>query len=46
MEGSSVIKKKKIEIIMYLPFVFRDFTCFVGSIVVYYHFVWTLVERV
>ena len=42
MEGSSTKKEKKVlKIVLYLLFLFCvlvDFACFVGFIVVYYHF--------
>ena len=51
MEGSSAKneKKKVLRIVLYLLFSFCflvDFACFVGFIVVYYHFVCTLIERI
>ena len=50
MEGSSAKKEKKVlKIVLYLLFSFCflvDFACFVGFIVVYYHFFCMLIERI
>ena len=50
MEGSSTKKEKRVlKIVLYLLFSFCflvDFACFVGFIVVYYHFFCMLIERI
>ena len=50
MEGSSAKKELKVlKIVLYLLFSFCflvDFACFVGFIVVYYHFFYMLIERI
>ena len=50
MEGSRAKKEKKVlKIVLYFLFSFcflADFTCFVGFIVVYFNFFYTLIERI